>query len=171
MWASPGVDVSESRRRCGRVPCRCGRSPRTDVGAVPVQTWGRPLGRQWRIQVQMWTNSVYPSPKPLHVRVCARVRARACAPALVWLPFYPYMELASLLPLCVCAHVPGGSCVSGSAYVRACVRARATARACNSGDGRGVGRSRTASERGYVRWATPVQPDMCAWAGSKLMLA
>ena len=168
MWASPGADVSESRRRCGRVPCRCGRSPRTDVGAVPVQTWGRPLGRQWRIPEQMWANSVYPSPKPLHVRVRARVRARACAPALVWLPFYPYIERCCL---CECAHVHGGPCVSRSAYVRACARARAIARACNSGDGRGVGRSRTASERGYVRWATPVQPDMCAWAGSKLMLA
>ena len=143
MRACPGADAGESQNRCGR-------SPGADVGPA--------IGKAVANPGAVWANSVYPPLKPLHVRVCARMRARACAPALVWLPFYPYLELASLLPLCVCAHVPGGSCVSGSAYVRACVRARATARACNSGDGRGVGRSRTASERGYARWAsTPLQ--------------
>ena len=151
------------------------------VGAVPERMWAQSRRRRWGGH---WEGAAVANPgadvdtQPLpvakaHAHACVRasVRASACAPASVWLPFYPYIELASLLPLCECAHVHGGPCVSGSAYVRWRARAWATARACNSGDGRGVGRSRTAWEHGYVCWATPLQSDMSASAGSKLMLA
>ena len=102
--SSPGQDVGESRRRRGRI---------------------RPLG-----SVESRTHSVYPPPKPMGVWLCARACMLVCARALVWLTFYPDIELASLLPLCERdTHGNGGSRVSGSAYVRARRRARATARA------------------------------------------
>ncbi len=163
VLSSPGADDGVSRSSCGR-------SPRTDVGAVPAQTLGRPLGRgssgESGCRCGHTASTGRKSPC-----TCVCVCASACAPASVWLPFYAYIELATLLPLCECAHVHGGPCVSGSAYVRWRARAWATARACNSGDGRGAGRSRTAWEHGYVCWATPLQSDMSASAGSKLMLA
>ena len=110
--SSPGQDVGESRRRRGRI---------------------RPLG-----SVESRTHSVYPPPKPMGVWLCARACMLVCARALVWLTFYPDIELASLLPLCerdtrarrftrvrkcVCACACACARSGDRACMRACVRA------------------------------------------------
>jgi hypothetical protein len=104
VLSSPRAAVGESRRRCGRSPGYGRASPGADQHCpVPAKMWASPVadaGGSGHWAVWNRTHSVYPPPKPMGVWLCARACMLVCARALVWLTFYPDIELASLLPLC-----------------------------------------------------------------------
>jgi hypothetical protein len=123
MWVCPGVGVDESWRRCGRVPCRCGRSPRTDVGAVPAQTW--PAVGKAAANPGADVDKQRLSGAQALARACVCASACACVRSMLSLDIEP-IQNSLCCCLCECAHVHGGSCVSRSAYARACAHGRWT---------------------------------------------
>lgn len=126
----------ESRQRCGR---------------VPAQTWDRPLGRQCRIRRRCgYTPKRLPAAQA-YARAFARASKCARVCACVGLGFILFVHRTRFAAVSgrvrirkKAVHACPGELLCVRVWALGRPRVHMCMRACSRGDGRGVGRSRTA---------------------------